>query len=785
MKASRKRPKGAFRRPFGLVLCVVTAMPNSIGHQDLAALIARQPAVTERWRAHVRNSTFGTIHAASLSLPRLVGAAIPDPYFTQLAALDPRALEATGSIPLNVPMDPMVAAPVYDFPVVDRRLKGDRLNVRAAPPAPPEQKRPQVPSKSKDMASRPPMSEPSPMERAQPVPEAAASQPALPKGNRLSPTESKTVDSRSARIYRRAGLAAGETTQAKRVLGTVPRQPTVIAAPAEPVKDKVLRRSGLAAGQTTLAKRELGLGPRKPLTIAAPAEPVCDKVQRRAGLVAGQETLAKRMLGLGPRKPAMVAAKPAEPAPAPVAAVAAEVSVAAAPPKPIRRSGLAFLHLNQLKSEAKRIAAIASRTPLTETADIESARADLKGPIVPPAARLTETADLESQRADLLGPIVPPPAPVAEVPAAAASQPAPEVATVAPAPDAPASEPQPQVADMISEPEMPVARVVPGPDSAPAAMTQPAPAVAAVAPEKTADRFNAQAAEQLAQYARPGAQTRVFFGTRELGIGRSNWEAWEPDEVPTVLAPPHVDTEIKRAALDPLPDAETEKGGETIAPKGEVTGEGKRPRTPAERLNLTGALRAKHAKCLANAIYFEARGEVERGQMAVAQVILNRAFSGYYPGNVCDVVYQNAHRHLACQFTFACDNHKDVVRDLPRWDIATRIADEALDGKFWLPEIGKATHYHATYVNPWWVRTMTKHSRIGVHIFYRPTRWGSLDEIPVWGDRLEATGSIRREAAPAAPEKKNDDKRAEAQPAAAPVRRSIFDPVEPINLPGG
>ena len=134
------------------------------------------------------------------------------------------------------------------------------------------------------------------------------------------------------------------------------------------------------------------------------------------------------------------------------------------------------------------------------------------------------------------------------------------------------------------------------------------------APAKTADRFNTEAVEQLSQYANPGAQTRVFFGTRELGIGRNRWEAWEADEVPTVLAPPHVDTEIKRAALDPVPDAETEKGGETIAPKGEVTGEGKRPRTPAERLNLSGAVRVKHSKCLANAIYFEARGEVERGR---------------------------------------------------------------------------------------------------------------------------------------------------------------------------
>ena len=129
--------------------------------------------------------------------------------------------------------------------------------------------------------------------------------------------------------------------------------------------------------------------------------------------------------------------------------------------------------------------------------------------------------------------------------------------------------------------------------------------------------------------------------------------------------------------------------------------------------------------------------------MAVAQVILNRAFSGYYPGNVCDVVYQNAHRHLACQFTFACDNHRDVVNDQKAWSIATRVASEALDGKFWLPEIGKATHYHATYVNPWWVRTMTKHSKLGIHIFYRPKRWGDGEEIPVWGDTLDLTGSIK------------------------------------------
>ena len=99
----------------------------------------------------------------------------------------------------------------------------------------------------------------------------------------------------------------------------------------------------------------------------------------------------------------------------------------------------------------------------------------------------------------------------------------------------------------------------------------------------------------------------------------------------------------------------------TVAGKGEVTGEDQRPKTPAERLGLAGPKRAKAEKCLANAVYFKSRSEPVRGQIAVAQVVMNRAFSGFYPNDVCGVVYQNAHRHLSCQFTFACDGIPDVV----------------------------------------------------------------------------------------------------------------------------
>lgn len=145
--------------------------------------------------------------------------------------------------------------------------------------------------------------------------------------------------------------------------------------------------------------------------------------------------------------------------------------------------------------------------------------------------------------------------------------------------------------------------------------------------------------------------------------------------------------------------------------------------TPAERLGLNDATRAKAVKCLAEAIYFEARSEPERGQMAVAQVIVNRAFSGYYPNDICGVIYQNRHRHLACQFTYACDGIPDIVHSKSHWQVAERLANEALDGKGYLQDVGKATHYHAYYVSPRWARSMRKMVRIGAHTFYFPYEW--------------------------------------------------------------
>ncbi len=162
------------------------------------------------------------------------------------------------------------------------------------------------------------------------------------------------------------------------------------------------------------------------------------------------------------------------------------------------------------------------------------------------------------------------------------------------------------------------------------------------------------------------------------------------------------------------------------------------PPSPAQRLHLEGKEYAKAERCLANAVYFEARSEPLRGQEAVAQVVLNRAFSGFYPNNICGVVYQNANRHLACQFTFACDGKSKAINERGAWARANRIAKQTLAGQIYVPEVAKSTHYHAIYVHPNWVREMKKMVRYGIHNFYRPYAWGNGAEEPVWGSAAMA-----------------------------------------------
>ncbi len=128
---------------------------------------------------------------------------------------------------------------------------------------------------------------------------------------------------------------------------------------------------------------------------------------------------------------------------------------------------------------------------------------------------------------------------------------------------------------------------------------------------------------------------------------------------------------------------------------------------------------AKEQKCLAEAIYFEARSEPAAGQAAVAQVVLNRVKSGLYPTTVCGVVYQNRHRYMACQFSFACEGKSLRVTENGPWKQAVEIAKAVTTGKTYLTGVGTATHYHANYVSPTWSRRLKRTDKIGTHIFYK------------------------------------------------------------------
>ena len=144
---------------------------------------------------------------------------------------------------------------------------------------------------------------------------------------------------------------------------------------------------------------------------------------------------------------------------------------------------------------------------------------------------------------------------------------------------------------------------------------------------------------------------------------------------------------------------------------------------PGERQIYTGLIApenmAREQRCLAEAVYFEARSESAEGQAAVAQVVLNRVKSGLYPSSVCGTVYQNANRYLSCQFTFACEGKSLRITEPRPWRDAVRIAREVYEGATYLAEVGASTHYHAKYVRPYWAKRLKKMDTIGQHVFYQ------------------------------------------------------------------
>lgn len=126
-------------------------------------------------------------------------------------------------------------------------------------------------------------------------------------------------------------------------------------------------------------------------------------------------------------------------------------------------------------------------------------------------------------------------------------------------------------------------------------------------------------------------------------------------------------------------------------------------------------------ECLAEALYFEARGETIKGQFAVAEVIMNRVKSSRFPNSICAVINQGTGKKYQCQFTYTCDGIPEHIREPQAWDRVGKVARAILDGRAPMNLTDGATHYHTTAVRPRWSRTYTKTAAIGVHVFYRHT----------------------------------------------------------------
>lgn len=128
--------------------------------------------------------------------------------------------------------------------------------------------------------------------------------------------------------------------------------------------------------------------------------------------------------------------------------------------------------------------------------------------------------------------------------------------------------------------------------------------------------------------------------------------------------------------------------------------------------------RSRAVECLAAAAWYEA-GDDPVGQRAVIQTVINRVNHPSFPNSVCAVVFEGSQLPTGCQFTFTCDGSlKRRQPSFAAWKRASLLSEQALNGAV-DDSVGTATHYHASYVAPWWSRKLERLASVGPHIFYR------------------------------------------------------------------
>jgi cell wall hydrolase len=159
--------------------------------------------------------------------------------------------------------------------------------------------------------------------------------------------------------------------------------------------------------------------------------------------------------------------------------------------------------------------------------------------------------------------------------------------------------------------------------------------------------------------------------------------------------------------------------GQTSVPSGPLPAAAPAaPNQAASLMELVGDMPiapelAPDLRCLAQAVYFESRGEPIEGQLAVAEVVINRAKSGIYPDNYCDVITQPA------QFSFV---HRGQIPTADETSVAWQRAEaiaEIAQQNLWQTKAADALYFHATYVRPSWAHQKVELTQIDTHIFYR------------------------------------------------------------------
>lgn len=174
-------------------------------------------------------------------------------------------------------------------------------------------------------------------------------------------------------------------------------------------------------------------------------------------------------------------------------------------------------------------------------------------------------------------------------------------------------------------------------------------------------------------------------------------------------------TELRAAAIAPIAPPDTIVA--EVSPPAMIS---ELPPAAPEAARLASAADIDNdLHCLALNIYHEARSEPLSGQVAVAQVTLNRVASNAFPRSVCEVVKQGGPQRNGCQFSWWCDGKSDQPTEPKAWRRSLDLGRRVLAEQVTDPTRG-ALYYHANYVKPRWARSFQRTTQIGRHLFYKP-----------------------------------------------------------------